>query len=502
MKLFLFTIFTLLFITNNNAQIYVAVDGDDDNPGTIEQPFKTIIHAITLAGPDSIIYVRGGIHYYDTTIRLNKSGQPDKRIKLWGYPGETVIIDFTDQPFASSSRGIQISHNYWHVKDLQIRYAKDNGIYISSWHNIIENCITYWNQDTGIQLSGGAANNKILNCDSFENYDPVTNGENADGFAAKLNIGPGNEFIGCRAWLNADDGWDLYEGQNSVLIDQCWAFANGFNIWGSTNFQGDGNGFKLGGNNIPAIHTITRSVAFDNRGKGFDQNNNTAGVFAYNNTAWRNQGRNYSFPRAPNQGNGDNVFKNNISFQGLNQINTLSLVEEKNSWNGFTVSTEDFLSFDTSFAKSPRMADSTLPTIDFLRLAEGSPLIDAGVPVGLPYNDSAPDLGAFETDGEPSSVNDLLLADNFILLQNYPNPFNPITNFVYNLNKSENVSLIIYDILGKEVAEVVNEYQSAGQYNIKWEAKDNYNNSLPSGIYFARLKSGSSIKIIKLSLLK
>jgi pectate disaccharide-lyase len=202
--------------------------------------------------------LREGVYYDSTTIRLNKTGAPGKYIKLWAYPGERPVIDFSGQPVSTSSRGFQISHNYWHLKGLEVRNAKDNGIYISAWYTIVEQCIVYRCNDTGIQISGGGSYNKIIDCDSYENYDPLTSGENADGFAAKLNIGPGNEFYSCRAWSNADDGWDLYEADDSVYIEDCWAFRNGINIWNMPNFQGDGNGFKLGGNYIAGPHKIIR----------------------------------------------------------------------------------------------------------------------------------------------------------------------------------------------------------------------------------------------------
>ena len=64
------------------------------------------------------------------------------------------------------------------------------------------------NADTGLQIGNGASNNTIVNCDSFYNADSTL--ENADGFACKLDAGTGNQFIGCRAWQNLDDGWDGY----------------------------------------------------------------------------------------------------------------------------------------------------------------------------------------------------------------------------------------------------------------------------------------------------
>ena len=90
--------------------------------------------------------------------------------------------------------------------------------------------------DTGIQITVPSAmasdltrgaNNLILNCDSHDNYDAATGGENADGIDAKLDIGPGNIFRGCRSWNNSDDGYDLFGVTQVVTIDNCWAMLNG-----------------------------------------------------------------------------------------------------------------------------------------------------------------------------------------------------------------------------------------------------------------------------------
>jgi hypothetical protein len=581
-------LFFLILSFQTSAQIYVSPDGDDSNPGTFTLPFKNLTKAISVSGPDSLIYMRGGVYNESLTIRLNRNGLENNYIKVWNYRGELPILDFTNQPQSTSSRGIQISHNYWHLKGLEIRFAKDNGIHISGWYNTVENCRIYNCEDTGLQISGNGSYNLILNCDSYENYDPLTNGENADGFAPKLDIGPGNEFRGCRAWGNSDDGWDMFEADELVVIDNCWAIANGFNIWNDPNFQGDGNGFKLGGNFVFGPQLITRSVAFDNRSKGFDQNNNTAVVTVYNCTGYRNQSRNFSFPASPTSG--VHVLKNNISFLGTNTIAATS-EQVANSWQGFTVTEADFLNLDTALAKVPRNSDSSLPVIDFLRLTEESSLIDAGVDVGLPYAGSAPDLGAFEFgeivpvelvsfsasisgnsiiinwttaselnnygfevqkkfsdsrfraigfipgSGTTAAVHEYTFVQEFIekginifrlkqvdfsgtfsysdeiqvmynipnefnLSQNYPNPFNPTTKFNYEIITPGHVTLAIYNILGKQVASVVNEYQNPGAYEIIWTAKDFKGNSLPSGMYLARLQSGRQIQIKKISLIK
>jgi len=87
----------------------------------------------------------------------------------------------------------------------------------------------------------------------------------------------------------------------------------------------------------------------------------------------------------------------------------------------------------------------------------------------------------------------------FRLAQNYPNPFNPSTVINYQLPKDGNVTLKVYDMLGREVATLVNEYQKPGIYNYKFSI-DNY--QLPSGIYIYQLKAGNFIETKKLMILK
>lgn len=77
------------------------------------------------------------------------------------------------------------------------------------------------------------------------------------------------------------------------------------------------------------------------------------------------------------------------------------------------------------------------------------------------------------------------LPKEFSLLPNYPNPFNPNTAIIYQLPIGSDVTLKVFDILGKEVDALVNEYKSAGTYELNWNAAN-----LPSGIYFYRLQAG------------
>lgn len=84
----------------------------------------------------------------------------------------------------------------------------------------------------------------------------------------------------------------------------------------------------------------------------------------------------------------------------------------------------------------------------------------------------------------------------------YPNPFNPVTTIRYILPASQQVTLTVYDLLGREVARLVDRYLEPGNHQARWDSKGQYGRELPSGIYIARLVTPEYSKSIKLVLLK
>jgi hypothetical protein len=87
--------------------------------------------------------------------------------------------------------------------------------------------------------------------------------------------------------------------------------------------------------------------------------------------------------------------------------------------------------------------------------------------------------------------------EEFSLSQNYPNPFNPATTITYGLPRTLQVRLTVYDILGREVATLVNEKKAAGVYQVRFDGR-----SLASGVYFYRLDAGGFVASKKLLLMK
>jgi hypothetical protein len=99
-------------------------------------------------------------------------------------------------------------------------------------------------------------------------------------------------------------------------------------------------------------------------------------------------------------------------------------------------------------------------------------------------------------------VSDESNLDGFILEQNYPNPFNPSTVISYWLPITSNVTLIVYDVLGNEIATLVNEEKPAGEYKVTFDSHSGEVRNLTSGVYFYQLKAGSFIQTKKMILIK
>jgi len=103
----------------------------------------------------------------------------------------------------------------------------------------------------------------------------------------------------------------------------------------------------------------------------------------------------------------------------------------------------------------------------------------------------------FTTDITVTGVDDDIIANNFTLEQNYPNPFNPSTTIKYSLAERSAVTLKVYDVLGNEVANLVNTSQEAGQHSINFDAS-----GLSSGLYIYTLNTGNFTSSKKMMLLK
>ena len=92
--------------------------------------------------------------------------------------------------------------------------------------------------------------------------------------------------------------------------------------------------------------------------------------------------------------------------------------------------------------------------------------------------------------------------NDYYLYQNYPNPFNPITNIRYSISENSDVHLIVYDLTGREVRDLVNQSLDIGVYEIQWDGMDSQGRQVATGVYFARLTAGRQSDVIKMVYLR
>jgi len=303
--------------------LYASPSGTAGAAGTLADP-TTVASAITRVTAGGTIYLRGGTYNLSQTVTIDQSdsGTPNARTTLSAYPGETPVLNFAAQSEDPANRGLALNGSFWHVYGIVVEHAGDNGIFVGGSDNILERTVTRFNRDTGLQLSRIASDtpedewpsgNLVLSAESHDNAD--SDGEDADGFAAKLTVGTGNVFRYAVSHNNIDDGWDLYTKDDTgpigaVTIEDSLAYDNGTLTDGSQAGDGDRNGYKLGGEDIAVDHVVRRSIAYRNGKHGFTYNRNPGSMTVSDNVSIDNSERNFSFDA------GTSVFRDNVSCRG------------------------------------------------------------------------------------------------------------------------------------------------------------------------------------------
>lgn len=408
----------LLFLQLSHALpavIYVAPDGNDNNPGTLDKPLATIQKAQDKVRPGDTVYIRGGLYHipadqiarheriYACITFLDKSGRSGRYINYWAYPGETPVFDCSAvKPDGWRVAAFYITGSWLHLKGFEITgvqvtiktHTQSECFENHGSHNIYERLSMHDGMAIGFYLLSGS-DNLILNCDAYRNFDYFSEngrGGNTDGFGCHPDAGStGNVFRGDRAWFNSDDGYDCINAHEATVFDHCWSFYNGYTP--DFTSEGDGNGFKAGGyarrpiDQIPdpvPQNTVEYCVAVRNKASGFYANHHLNGDFWYNNTAYRNHIDYNMLDRLADPYSDvpgyKHVLKNNLGYEGGREVANLDTAQCVLANNFFgpspDLSDSDFESLDESQLTAPRQPDGSLPDITFLHLRPSSRLAD------------------------------------------------------------------------------------------------------------------------------
>ncbi|MBO5521878.1 MAG: hypothetical protein J5973_09425, partial [Eubacterium sp.] len=227
----------------------VSPEGSCISDGSPELPYDLQTAVRRCKAGQAICVLPGRYELYDDVILGGKPGVSEvKNCRIFCEQKHRAVLDF-----GGRSGSLIVSGDYWEVDGLAVTGGM--GIQIRGSYNRVVNCKTYENLETGILIrhpDNGSdrewwpSYNVIEDCISFCNRDP--SGHNADGFACKIAGGEGNRFLRCFAWLNTDDGFDLFAKNRkigAVFLQGCRSWMNGYSLTEEGTLretEGNGNG--------------------------------------------------------------------------------------------------------------------------------------------------------------------------------------------------------------------------------------------------------------------
>ena len=433
------------------AVYYVAPTGDDANPGTEAQPWLTIQQAANTMTAGETAYVRAGT-YYESGIILAHSGAPGAPITLANYELEEVIVDGSKAQNDDPGMVMVEGRSHYVIQGLTIRNMPWSGIATDEdttepYQGItIRDCILHDNGWAGIDLA--AADGFVV--ENVQAYNNAYYGLNIAG-SADGALSAANGVVRNSSFYNhtGDEGHGLAINQgHEITVSNSVAYHNTIHGFDVSDWPKYG---ELSYNII-----FERNVSYDNGVAGFAINSDSHRVVYRNNVAWRNgadwakRGSSSGFlcyegcwhvewvnnVSLENTDTGFSVedqvgiygtpedtllvFKNNIAYNNgrpeweerpdlVATGKAWEVIATHNDWGGapglntylVAINGETYTRDEVNsgafqmgnISVDPQFVDTTLPDV---HLQPGSPCIDAGVDVGLPYSGSAPDMGAFE----------------------------------------------------------------------------------------------------------
>jgi parallel beta-helix repeat protein len=499
----------IIFLVNiqlvNATEIIVANSTELQNAVNNVQGGDTIS---LLSGTYGDLTISGKNNNSAVTIRANTGATPVftsiniYNSSYWDLVGVDIKPRYTSG--ADGTEAVNLDGSYLTIKNCNINYSDD----ISGWTE------SDWLARTGNGIVMDGSNLNVLD-------NTITVVDHGIGSGALNSIVSGNLITNFRGdgirGLGDDVVYEYNTIKNSYDVDD--NHDDGFQSW---SYGPGGVGTGVVKNVVLRGNTI---INFEDPNQPFKGNLQGVGLFdgmfenwvVENNLVITDHWHGISFYGAINC----KIINNTVVDNDLTPTPDpwIMVTDHKNGTPSSGVIVRNNISTDFSFSggvtedhnieitmneASNYFADPSGGTGDYYLIIT-SPAIDAGSDINTPNIDkdgrtrpqgSAFDIGCYEFTTSTEIVEENI-PQSFQLFQNFPNPFNPSTKISWYSPMSSWQTLKIYDVLGKDIATLVNEVKSAGEYEVKFDAPE-----LPSGIYFYQLRSGSFSQTKKMLLLK
>jgi parallel beta-helix repeat protein len=491
---------------------YVSESGSNSNNGlTPPTAFATLQYAADMiSAGDSVLVLEGTYVGFD----IRTSGTQNSPIVFKAIENNVVI----DKRNLVTTDGINIENAAWIVIDgFEVMDQPRAGIRtVLSDFVVVRNNNCHNNYRWGI-FTGFTDDLTLENntCSFSEDEHGIYVSNSSDRPIIKNNRSFNNN--GCGIHMNGD----ISMGGDGIISN---AVVEGNII--HDNGYGGGSAINMDG---VQDSEIFNNLIYDNHATGIAMYQIDGGDASKNNKAYNNtiiQPSDGRWNILVTDGSTGNTLYNNIlishhSFRGSISIDAASITGFISDYNilvnrlsnddgnsNMTLSQWQSLGYDLhSMIADPESQIFVDYPNDNYHLLQNAQAINTGTNLVLPTvfedldNISRPqgsgfDIGAYEYN-TVTSVEEFSLPDDFILNQNFPNPFNPSTKISWQSPVSSHQSLKIYDVLGNEVATLVNEYKNAGTYEVEFNAT-----GLTSGVYIYQIIVGNNLQSRKMVVLK
>lgn len=199
---------------------YVSTEGDDSNPGTIAEPWRTLRRAAEQAAAGDIVYVRAGV--YSEMLEIAQSGTPGTPIKFAAYPGEKVVIDGRNEIPSSFTGLVTVSGSWVTVSGFEVRNSQYMGVGLFGQHVTVSDLYVHHSQRNGILIAGDYG--KVQDSEVWRNSlfnEFHESGSNDSGLSAARDLVDGVTdhavIKGNTVWENWGEGISSYEANGTII---------------------------------------------------------------------------------------------------------------------------------------------------------------------------------------------------------------------------------------------------------------------------------------------